>query len=84
MPTHCRECDRLLLIHNESIREHTRIVAQHHQARIDQDHKAMASLAPIIYNANQDRRAARDALLAHQGEHSGKSLMFSVCRSEAR
>jgi hypothetical protein len=70
MPTLlCSECDRLLLIHTESIREHTRIVAQHHQARIDQDLTAVASLIPIIYKADQARRAAREAVMAHQGEH---------------
>ena len=63
----CMECDRLHLIHAETIRVHTETILRYQEAKLRGDLAAVALLKPMVRMASEDRDSAHRAILIHVG-----------------
>jgi hypothetical protein len=68
---HCAECDRLRLMHEQTITEYEGFIVRYQLAKMLGDCTAIASIEPMVYIASEDRNRVRRAILRHEGAKDG-------------
>jgi hypothetical protein len=69
MRADCNQCDQLWQEYENAARSHTTIVAQYQIAILRQDSAAIAKLEPVLKQATERRRNARQAVERHDASH---------------
>ena len=67
----CAECNRLRLMHEQTVTEHEGFIQRYQLAKLLGDRTAVASIAPMVRMASNDRDRAHRAMLMHVGIEDG-------------
>ncbi len=69
MRADCNQCDQLWQEYENAARSHATIVGQYQIAIVQQDSAAIAELEPVLQQATERRRNARQAVERHDATH---------------
>jgi len=68
----CAECNRLRLRYEQTVTEHDGFIQRYQLATLLGDRTAVASIAPMVRMASNDRDSAHRAMLMHVGIKEGR------------
>jgi hypothetical protein len=67
----CAECNRLSLMLEQTVTEHEASIQRYQVAKLLGDRTSVASIAPMVRLASEDRDRAHRAMLMHVGLKNG-------------